>query len=152
MEKTLTKICEYLNNYFARNKEQGSFTIANGAIVNMPASLKLKEGQYFRILGSDLNDGVYVYPVTGLKDETFDGALWSMAVPVTVIDLVADIDEWLSLYGGADSPANSPFNSESFGNYSYSKGSSVTGSSSVNTWQSAFGARLAPYRRLRGMQ
>jgi len=152
MEKTLTKVCEYLNNYFWRKKASGRFTISNG-VLNAPTSLKLKAGMYFRILGSDLNDGVYLYPATGLKDEEFDGTIWSMVVPVTVIDLVTDIENWEKLYGGVDSPVNSPFTSESFGNYSYSKGSPSTGAgSNGNTWQAVFGARLAPFRRLRNLQ
>lgn len=145
MEKTLTKVCEYLNNYFWRTKIEGKFVIEDGSI----EVTSLKEGQYFRILGSDLNDGVYVYPATDLKDEEFEGAIWSMAVPQTVIDLLPQIEEWESLYGSASSPALSPFNSESFGNYSYSKGSASSGVS--NGFATAFGAKLAPFRRLRNI-
>jgi hypothetical protein len=113
----------------------------------------LKEGQYFRILNSDLNDGVYKYPVTGLKDEEFEGQIWSMAVPQTVIDLASEIGNWQEKYGAADSAAMSPFNSESFGIYSYNKGSasSSSGSENPNSWQSVFASRLIPYRRLRGI-
>ena len=151
MEKTLTKICEYLNNFFPKKKAIGKYTIENG-VITTETTLDFKEGQYFRILGSDLNDGVYVYPATDLNDEVFEGAIWSMAVPQTVIDLASDIEEWESLYGGASSPALSPFNSESFGNYSYSKGSASSGvGSNANTWQTTFGARLAPFRRLRNI-
>lgn len=149
MEKTLTAVCEYLNNYFWRSKIVGSFTIENGTL-EVPT---LKSGQYFRVIGSLLNDGVYRYPATGLIDEDFNGAIWSMAVPPAVIDLVSDIEEWQEKYGGIDSENMSPFNSESFGGYSYSKSSSSgsMGSGNTNSWQGVFASRLAPYRRLRNM-
>lgn len=149
MEKVLTELCAYLNNYFWRAKRNVKMTISGGTFtVDF-----LKEGQYFRILGSDLNDGVYKYPVTDLKDEEFEGQIWSMAVPQTVIDLASEIGTWQEKYGAADSAAMSPFNSESFGIYSYNKGSasSSSGSDNPNSWQSVFASRLIPYRRLRGI-
>lgn len=149
MEHILTEVCEYLNNFFWRSKIVGNFKIEDGSI----SVTTLKEGQYFRIVGSIFNDGVHEYPATDLKDEEFEGAIWSMAVPQEVIDLASDIKEWEEKYGNVESEAMSPFTSESFGNYSYSKGSSSdsSGSGSPNSWQSVFGARLAPYRRLRNI-
>lgn len=146
MEKMLTEICEYCHNYFWKEKRIVSLTIVDGTFdVDF-----LKDGQYFRILGSDLNDGVYVYPASGMRDEEFEGEIWSMVVPQAVIDLASDIEAWLEKYSSLDSEAMSPYTSESFGNYSYSKGSS-SGSSAVGAdWQSAFKARLNPYRKLGG--
>lgn len=146
MEKTLTELCDYLNNYFWRQKIDGTFTISGGTI-NIPV---LKNGQYFRIIGSVFNDGVHKNPASGLTDEVFEGSVWSMAVPQTVIDLASDIKAWQDQYGAAGSAAMSPFNSESFGNYSYSKESSGLGSASAS-WQDAFAPRLVKWRRLRGM-
>ncbi len=146
MDKTLTAICDYLNNYFWRQKIEGKFTISNGLI----NATGLQNGQYFRVIGSTFNDGVHKYPTDVLQDEEFTGAVWSMAVPATVIDLAKDINDWITLYGGVSSPAMSPYTSESFGNYSYSKGSKSGGSGSADGWQNAFANRLAPYRRLRG--
>lgn len=147
MEKTLTEVCEYLNNYFWRSKREGTITISGGTI----NADYLQEGQYFRIIGSVFNDGVHQYPATDLYDEVFEGSVWSMAVPQTVIDLASDITEWKKEYAGVDSPAMSPYNSESFSGYSYSKsGSGTPGSGSNVSWQDVFQARLAPYRRLRG--
>lgn len=148
MEKTLTELLDYLNNYFWREKRDVRLTIENGTF----SCDYLQNGQYFRILGSVFNDGVHKYPATDLTDETFEGSIWSMAVPQVVIDLASDIKDWQEKYGGVDSEAMSPFTSESFGNYSYSKGSSSSGiSGNANSWQSVFASRLAPYRRLRGM-
>lgn len=147
MELMLTEICDYLNNYFWDKKINGKFTIADGAI-NVPA---LKDGQYFRIVGSIFNDGVHIYPATDLKDEEFTGSIWSMAVPSTVITIASDVDEWQTKYGNVNSEAMSPFNSESFAGYSYSKSGSGNANSGSNIgWQDVFGGRLNKYRKLRG--
>ena len=151
MEKTLTEICEYLNNYFWRNKRSGKITISGGTFT----ADYLQKGQYFRILGSVFpeNNGVHIYPATDLHDEVFEGAIWSMAVPQAVIDLASDVKSWQDKYGSVDSAAMSPFNSESYGVYSYNKntGSSSSDSINANSWQSVFSERLSPYRRLRGL-
>jgi hypothetical protein len=143
MEKVLTEVCEFLNNYFWRQKINVKLTIEDGTFT-LPT---LKEGQYFRILGSTFNDGVHKYPATDLTDETFEGQIWSMAVPQTVIDLTADIKKWQDKYGAGDSEAMSPYSSESFGNYSYSKNTAGNNGS----WQGAFASRLNPWRRLRNI-
>ena len=146
MEKGITELCEYLNNYFWRVKRNVKMTISNGTFeVDF-----LQPGQYFRIVGSLFNDGVHVYPATDLQDEEFNGSIWSMAVPETVIDLASEIDQWRTKYENINSQAMSPFTAESFGNYSYSKTAS-TNEGSSNNWQTVFASRLAPYRRLRGL-
>jgi len=145
-------ICAYLHNYFDDNQPKyfGEIVISNGALSDFGD--KLQTNQYFRIVGSVFNDGVYKYPATGLKDETFkDGAVWAMALPPAFLDLVKDIQDWQSKYGTADSSALSPFTSESFGGYSYSKssgGTSGNASSNPNSWQGAFASRLARWRKL----
>lgn len=150
MEKMLTELCAELNNYFWRAKVEGNFVIENGVLT----SPFLKDGQYFRVVGSLLNDGVYKYPVSDMIDEEFEGALWSMAVPQAVIDLASEISEWIAKYGTVDAAAMSPFSSESFGNYSYSKGSVSSGSAgsgNPNSWQAVYAPRLSKWRRMRGM-
>lgn len=149
MEKTLTEICEELNNYFWRTKRTGKFTISGGTFT----ADYLQTGQYFRIIGSVFNDGVHKYPATDLHDEEFNGAIWSMAVPQTVVDLAAEVKSWQDKYGSINSPVMSPFNSESFGIYSYNKGSNGTDDSgnNANSWQAAFASRLSPYKRVRGI-
>ena len=147
MELILTEVCEYLNNYFWEKKISGNFTISDGAI----DAIGLKEGQYFRIVGSTFNDGVHVYPANDLKDEEFNGSVWAMAVPQAVIAIVSDISEWQTKYGNINSEAMSPFTSESFAGYSYSKSGSGNANGGSNiTWQDVFGGRLNKYRRLRG--
>ena len=148
MDKTMTDICDYLNNYFVKSRRDVKLTISGKTF----SADYLQNGQYFRIVGSVFNDGVHKYPATDLVDETFEGSIWAMAVPQAVIALSSEIKSWQDKYGSYDSEAMSPFASESFGNYSYSKGT-VSGSASgnPNSWQSAFASRLAPYRRLRGI-
>lgn len=146
MDNVLTEICDYLNNYFWEKKITGTFTIEDGAIT-VPA---LKEGQYFRILGSTFNDGVHTYPTSGLQDEVFEGQVWAMAIPQAVVAIANEVSEWQAQYGKADSAALSPFSSESFSGYSYSKsGTSVSGGGAT-TWQDIYAGRLNKYRKLRG--
>ena len=148
-ENTIFEVCQYLKNWFDRNQEKyfGDITISNGALTT---NYGLKPNQYFRIVGSSLNDGVYQYPTTALTDETFNGAIWGMALPKPFIALLDDIEAWKAKYASADSAALSPYSSESFGGYSYSKssGSNDTTTDKSGTWQGVFGARLAPYRKM----
>ncbi len=120
----------------------GTFTIKGGSIA-LPF---LRAGQYFRIMGSVLNDGVYQYGNCSLRDETFDGAIWAMAVPAEFLRLEEEIKAWRTQYENA---ANSPFQSESFAGYSYTK-SSANGDSggSVTGWQGVFASRLNKWRKL----
>ena len=167
----LTEICGYLKNWFNRRpdgtdypKYKGEFTIKRGVIkFSDGTDLDLLDGQYMRILGSIFNNGVFCYsstPVLGensaqaplLMDETFTGEVWSMAIPVDVLALDKDVNEWMAINGKATSAALSPFNSESFGGYSYSKSGGRGGSSGGNqtgvTWMDVFGSRLSRYKKL----
>lgn len=148
-ENTIFEVCQYLKNWFDRNQPKyfGNVSIINGALSE---TYDLKVGQYFRIVGSTLNDGVYQYPITTLTDETFNGAIWGMSLPKAFLSLLDDIETWKTKYASADSAALSPYSSESFGGYSYSKssGSNDTTTDKSGTWQGVFGARLAPYRKM----
>lgn len=150
----------------------GTYTIKNGKI-EIPF---LKDGQYFRIIDSVFNDGLHQYkapkpptedtPITSpmsedvptpeeppdpvpeesdLTDETFTGAIWALAIPKAIMTISAEISAWQEKYGGI---AASPYLSESFAGYSYSKGT-IGGSSGASDWKAVFRARLNPYRKLR---
>lgn len=153
MEKMLTDLCEELNNFFWTEKHNGTFTIEDGHVSNVGEFLQ--EGQYFRIVGSIFNDGVYKYVSdksdTSLTDEVFEGTIWSMAIPPIVIDLASEISAWKTKYESADSPMMSPYQSESFQNYSYTKGSKTSDGVDPNSWQAVFASKLNRYRRLRNM-
>lgn len=140
----LTELCEELKNWFERDKYIGTFTIESGEIAVPVGSLR--DGQFFRIIGSVFNDGVHQYPATDLHDEVFEGAIWAMAVPPAVIELSEEIAAWIEKY---DNVVSSPYASESFGGYSYSKASSGQGSAASGpTWQSVYASKLNRYRKI----
>ena len=142
----LGELCAELKNYFLRDADEdihaGTFTISGGRIESLPF---LKNGQYFRIVGSALNDDVYQYPPTLLTDEVFSGAIWAMYVPKAVIGLSNEIDAWNSANASA---LASPYSSESFGGYSYSLKSGAVGGGASYSWRDQFAGRLNVYRRL----
>lgn len=152
MEQLLDEVCAYVHNYFPTKKPNGIhtgiFNISSGTI----ECDFLVEGQYFRVKGSIFNDGVHRYPATDLQDEEFIGEIWAMAVPQNLLSLIEEIEAWNAKYGGIDSVNYSPFTSESFNNYSYSKGSRSNGSGSSSgtpvTWKDAFASRLARWRKI----
>lgn len=135
----LEQVLRHLRNWFCVCIHNSEFVVENGAI-NLPF---IQNGQYFRIVGSVFNDGVYQYPAE-LKDETFNGSVWALAIPKAVLDIVSDIEEWNAK--NADR-VNSPYQSESFGGYSYTL-KSGNGSGDGATWQSAFASRLNAWRKI----
>ena len=141
----LEEILEYLHNWFIspENIKLGTYSIESGYI-DLPF---LKIGQYFKINGSDLNDGVYQYPCTELEDECFYGSIWALSIPKALLDLVAEIEEWQEEYGSSTALL-SPYQSESFGGYSYTKASSANDSSSLVAWTDVFASRLAGWRKI----
>lgn len=132
----LEQVLQECNNWFVRDIQSGVFTVADGRL----ALPHLQEGQYFRIVGSIFNDGVYQYPYYRLTEETFHGAVWALAIPKAVLDLSEKVAQWEEKNGGA-----SPFTSESFGGYSYSKAVSKNGA--PMTWADAFAAELRKWRK-----
>lgn len=142
-------LCAELKNYFIKDRSAihlGDFEVKDDMVSPLDF---LKVGQYFRIVGSDLNDGVYLYngESMDLKDEVFNGAIWAMSVPPIVLALAADIDAWREKNEALDSENMTPYTSESFDGYSYSKGGNSKGGTATS-WQSQFADRLKPYRRL----
>ena len=146
----LTELCAELRNYFLKNREAdvhtGTYTISGGTLGELEF---LQDGQYYRIAGSVFNDGVYRYGdrAVTLADETFTGAVWAMAVPPAVVALADEIDAWNTANAEA---LNSPYQSESFGGYSYSKASGGSGANGSGgySWQDHFAGRLNKWRRL----
>ena len=122
----LTELCKEINNWFDVKRHFGTFKIENGKLAD---DIGLQDKQYYRIVGSIFNDGVYKYSVGSLKDETFDGAVWAMAVPPQVIALLDEMNAWEQKYGEV---FQSPYQSESFGGYSYSKAAGTSSDGSGN--------------------
>ena len=139
----LSEICQELKNWFCdieKDVYQGTFII-QGRTLSLPF---LQTGQYFRIVGSVFNDGVHQYGTDQLQDETFTGAIWAMRIPPSVIDLANEIDAWVQKNGNA---VSSPYQSESWGGYSYSLKSGGTESGSLG-WQTVFAGSLNRWRKL----
>lgn len=151
----LQTVCEHIHNYFIKTILDGEYTIADGMI-----SLPLIDGQRFLIQGSVLNDGMYTYHTSGIKDdddsvevglhdETFTGTISGLAVPPAVIALSGEIEEWVEKYGEA---VNSPYQSESvIGVYSYEKaqsGGRNSNNSSPVTWQDVYASSLNRWRKV----
>ena len=136
----LTELLAEIRNYFEvpNGRHFGKFEISGGSIAPLDF---LQEGQYFRIVGSVFNDGVYQYPAK-LKDEVFEGAVWAMRLPPAVIALAAEI----KAYNDSDAGKASPFTAESFGGYSYTKATDANGA--PIGWQKAFASRLNRWRKL----
>ena len=135
----LDEILAEIRNYFIVNVHSGEFKVIGGRLSPLDF---LKDGQYFKIHGSIFNDGVYRYPESGLVDETFSGEIWALAVPPTLIALAADIEE----YEKKAKETVSPYSSESFGGYSYTKATDSNGS--PLSWEKVFAKRLNKWRKI----
>ena len=132
----LDQVLQYLKNWFVVSIHSGEFAIEG----NHLALPYLQEGQYFRVVGSIFNDGVYKYPAE-LTDETFNGSVWALAIPKSLLDLVAEIEDWSKKNASAQ---NTPYQSESFGGYSYTLKNGADGA----TWKTVFASRLNTWRKL----
>lgn len=143
----LSDICASIRNYFTydSDKHPGTYKVQGGVLVPSVEFLT----DYYAIFGSRKNNGVHK-TTDVLKDEgEFKGSVWIMSVPDDFLALAEEIKAWQTKYGSLESEAMSPFNSESFGGYSYSKGSGGNGTSGVSgaSWQDVFSSRLNRWRR-----
>ena len=148
----LNQICENLCNYFVQNRYEGRFEIDGGMI-----SLPLLDGQRFLIQGSALNDGMYTYHDTGIKDdddsaavglqdETWTGTICALAVPPAVIALSAEVKAWVD---ANQESQNSPYSGESvLGVYSYTKATGGHGAGGSVGWMDVFGDKLKRWRKV----
>lgn len=137
----LSEICAEIRNYFCDDKDKysGNFTISGGNISNVDF---LQNGQYFRVVGSVFNDGVWQYPASEMTSEEFDGCILAMRVPPSFIALAGQIEE----YNSSDAAKPSAFTSESFGGYSYSKATDSNGVGA--SWKTVFANQLNKWRRI----
>lgn len=168
MLSTIEALCAETNNWFNDSPVISDYTIEGGSL-SLPF---IVTGQFFRIVGSKFNDGVYIMGPDGqvkhevawsepydepstwdplpaiewaelsgrtLADESFHGAVWPMSIPRMFIKLAEEV----KAYNSSDAAKASPFTSESFGGYSYSK-SSV----SDNSWQKVFAPQLKRWKKI----
>ena len=139
----LENVLIHLKNWFVVpcGVHEGIYTIENGTL-ELPF---LQTGQYYRICGSVFNDGLHKYGEPDLQNETFTGTVWALAIPKAVVDMAAKIEEWQNKNGEA---VASPYSSESFGGYSYTKATDATTGAQA-TWETVFKSQLNPYRQAR---
>ena len=141
----LETVLIHLKNWFVVpcGVHEGIYTIENGSL-ELPF---MQNGQYYRICGSVFNDGLHKYGDIDakLQDETFTGTIWALAIPKAVVELSVKIEEWQTKNGEA---VASPYSSESFGGYSYTKATD-TATGAVATWETVFRTELNPYRKAR---
>lgn len=141
----LTRICARLKNHFLRDKHEGTFELVRDAA---PLD-SLLDGQYFVIVNSVLNDGVFqntAESLAKLRTETFTGRIWSMGVPADFENLVADIDAFetkVQELGLLDKG----YASESFGGYTYSLQSGAP--AYMQEWLNRINAGMSMYRKIR---
>ena len=150
----LQQVCEYIHNYFIKNAKVGQFEIDDNGMISLDF---LKDGQRFWITNSDLNDGVYTYhesgikndddtEVAGLRAETFAGTICALAVPPAVIALAEEIKTWVDNNQAA---LNSPYQSETvIGVYSYTKATGGSGAGGSVGWQDVYGSQLNRWRKV----
>lgn len=141
----INEICLEIKNFFTKEEDKhiGDFSIVNGQLA---PSLDIEPTRLIRIVGSAYNDGVH-YSNELLNDEEFHGGVWVMSPPPDFLNLCEEIEKWQDKNGAVDSIAMSPFNSESFGGYSYTKATSESNNST--DWKTAYKSRLNIYRRAR---
>lgn len=109
----------------------------DGGVLSLPGLLP---GQHYAIIGSVLNDGAYVYGEdTPLADEVFNGRVYALRGSKAFYDLVDEMAEWQANHA---KDIDTPYTSESFGGYSYTKDAN---SSSVFK---KFESRLSPWRKV----
>ncbi len=146
-------VCKYCKNFFFRhdNIYTGAFSISNGELTgncdgqSVTLADMVKSGQYYLIAGSDLNDSIHQCGRDTLEDELFYGNVYPLSIPKAFISLVQEIADWQTKNG---EKVTSPFSSESFGGYSYTKASGLSSESGAASWQDAFRGRLISYRKI----
>lgn len=129
----LETICTHIHNYFDHPGVAARYRILEG-VLSVDGVAK---GAYYRIIGSDFNDGVHRHPADDLIDEVFVGEVRVMRPPRAFMKLVDEIAAWRQRNGAAAGP----FQSESVaGVYSYRRRG--------DSWQDAFAGELNEWRRL----
>jgi hypothetical protein len=157
---TLEQVLYHIHNWFERDAL--SVTDCKVQDGSLPASVssQIPLGAWYRVEGSYLNEGLHLrldeFPEgesEGLTDETFTGTVTVLAIPHALLLVAEEISEWVAATSEARSKAlSSPYQSESFGGYSYTVrdvgGSSGSASAGGGGWQAAFASDLSPWRKI----
>lgn len=148
----LEDVLWHIHNFFVYDTDiVDGCAISEGAL---PASVtsSMLEGQWYRIRGSILNDGIHQHPASDLTDETFDGEIDTLVIPKPLLRVVEEIQDYIARNADAIQTAqSSPYQSESFGGYSYTIRGDLAGntaSGGLTGWQAAYAGRLNPWRKM----
>lgn len=148
---TVADVMRQCNNYFETGYRATNYSISGGVLSPSDA---LRPGMWIYISGSFFWDGVWRVGEgwsvdegwkldgagDGMPDDTFYGRVYFLAPPHEFLALCEEITAY------AEKAAVSPYQSESFGEYSYTKAQGKNGG--ILGWQEAFADRLRPYRRM----
>ena len=146
----LEEVLRYVNNRFDRDSHGRWHGVVEGAFTASDGELELDgmaDGQYFWVEGSAPNDGLHPHGGGDMEDEEWEGRVVFLRVPRSVVALADEIAAWCE--ANAET-IDSPYQSESFGGYSYTKASGGSGGDILPSaaWQAQFGARLRPFRKI----
>lgn len=147
---TLELVLWHIHNWF----DHGSYPVKRCEISGgeLPASVSIPSGAWYRIQGSLFNDGLHVSGESDLVDETFDGTVTLCAIPKALLVVAENIQLWLDDNAAAREAAQeSPYQSESFGGYTYTlkdASASLGASQGLSGWQQAFADDLNPWRKI----
>lgn len=139
---SLFELLMHLRNFFPGMKWQFFGEEITEKRLSLPG---LENGDYYLIEGSRRNDGIHVYGNQDLRNEVFSGTVTEICVPDAVLKLLDEINQWQEKNGEA---VASPYQSESFGGYSYTKTNANNGNGESMSWKTAFGPRLRAWRKL----
>lgn len=169
MLATIEVLCAECNNYHDYDRKYGTYTIENG-IITLPF---LAENQFFRIVGSKFNDGVYIYVKDGIvcRASTWEEAIdadynwldlrqqyWGDIAGHDLIDetftgsiwamnmprAFFDLSKEIAAYNATDAAKTTPYTSENIsGYYSYSKASADS-----NIWFNVFAHKLKRWKKV----
>ena len=154
MQAVIEEICKEIRNWFCSYDNgdiyKGKFNIEAGVVTGLDGTPTppIIDGSYYRIVGSLTTDGVVYAGTDYPADETFTGEIWLLHFPKAFLELCDEIKAWQDENGGATSTNMSPFTSESFGGYSYSKGGSGSSGGSAVTWKAQYASRLNAWRKI----
>ena len=138
MAVSVAAVMRHINNFFEVGHIKGFFAISGNALSPVP------ETPWCYVSGSWMHDGLYRLAdgkledvMDFLPDEEFDGLVWLLKPPAEFLALC----ELISAYDDAN-PVGA-LQAEKFGGYSKTRFTNAP-----QSWQGAFEAHLAPYRRM----
>lgn len=139
---SLYELLMYLRNFFPGEKWQFFGEDITEKRLLLPG---LENGDYYLIEGSRRNNGIHVYGNSDLRNETYSGIVTELCIPTELLILLNEINVWQEKHAEA---LQSPYQSESFGGYSYTKASESGGTGESMSWKTVFASRLRLWRKI----